>query len=193
MRYPEEQKQDTHDRIVRAAARRFRSNGETNVAIVDLMHDLKLTHGGFYKHFNSKQDLFVESIDKAFEEAADKLQGEIQAARPGQELRNIIEAYLSPEHCASAGEGCPVAALASEIARQPRAVRARFDKAVRDHASRFAKYLPGSTDGEKRRNFAILFSGMSGALNLARAVSDEDMRKRILEGAKEFYLRSFCS
>jgi TetR/AcrR family transcriptional repressor of nem operon len=193
MRYPDDQKQHTHDRIVKAASRRFRRNGESNVGIADLMQELKLTHGGFYKHFNSKQALFIESIDRAFEERGQRLEEVIRKARPGDELRTMITSYLSMEHCSSADEGCPVAALASDIGRLPRAVRTRFDKAVRNHAQRFARFLPGSTNTEKRRNFGILFSGMSGTLSLARAISDDEMRKGILDAAREFYLRCFCS
>jgi TetR/AcrR family transcriptional regulator, transcriptional repressor for nem operon len=192
MRYPAEQKQETHDRIVRAASRRFRRYGESNVAIADLMQELKLTHGGFYKHFNSKQDLFIESIEQAFEEAGGKLDQVTKKAGTGAELRTIIETYLSLEHCSNLDECCPVAAFGPEMPRQPRAVRTHFDAALRNHAQRFAKFLPGSTDAERRRNFGILFSGMSGALGLARAISDEDMKRRILEGAKDFYIRSFC-
>src|SRR5262249_15608595 len=123
MRYSESHKKETRERIVLTAARRFRGRGENNVGIADLMQELKLTHGGFYKHFVSKQELFSESIDKAFEEAAEMLLQAVKRARPGEELRGIIETYLSPEHCANAASGCPVAALASEVARHPRAVR----------------------------------------------------------------------
>ena len=193
MRYSETHKQETRERIVLMAARQFRGHGENNVAIADLMQELKLTHGGFYKHFESKQDLFAESIDKAFEEAAEMLLQAVKRGRPGSELKSIIEAYLSHEHCANASKGCPVAALASEVARQPRAVRLRFDKAVRKHAQRFVNFVPGSSEAEKIRNFAVLFSGMAGALSMARAVADEDTRQRILQGAKEFYIQSFCS
>jgi len=192
MRYPATHKEETRGRIIRAASRRFRGRGENNVAIADLMQELKLTHGGFYKHFSSKQDLFVESIENAFQESAQMLLEAAKRARPGAELKSIIETYLSPEHCGSASEGCPVAALASEVARHPRPVRLRFDKAIRDHARRFLKYLPGSTEAEKMRHFAVLFSGMAGVLSVARAVADDGMRQRILQGAKEFYIRSFC-
>jgi TetR/AcrR family transcriptional repressor of nem operon len=193
VRYSAKHKEKTRDRILRAASRRFRGRGENDVAIADLMQELKLTHGGFYKHFKSKQDLFAESIEKAFEEGAQMLLDAAKGAKPGAELKTIIETYLSPEHCAQTSEGCPVAALASEVARHPRAIRVRFDKAVGDHAKRFAKFLPGSTQAERIRKFAVLFTGMAGALSVARAVADEGMRQRILEGAREFYIQSFCS
>jgi TetR/AcrR family transcriptional repressor of nem operon len=193
MRYSAKHKEETRDRIVRAASRRFRGRGENAVAIADLMQELQLTHGGFYKHFKSKQDLFTESLDKAFEEGAQMLVDAAKRAKPGAELKSIIETYLSPEHCAQTSEGCPVAALASEVARRPRAIRLRFDKAVRDHAKRFAKFLPGSTEAERIGNFAVLFTGMAGALTVARAIADEGMRQRILQAAREFYIQSFCS
>src|SRR5262249_40925871 len=193
MRYSAKHKEETRDRILRTASRRFRGRGENHVAIADLMQELKLTHGGFYKHFKSKEDLFAESIENAFEDGAQMLLEAAKKAKPGAELRSIIETYLSPDHCTSVSEGCPVAALASEVARHPRTVRVRFDKAVRDHAKRFSKFMPGSTEAEKLRNFAVLFTSMAGALSVARAVADEGMRQRILQGAREFYIQSFCS
>src|SRR5215469_14243429 len=99
MRYPEKHKEQTRERIVRTAARRFRGKGEGKVAIADLMQELKLTHGGFYRHFASKEDLFAESIGKAFEESAARMRQRLKDAQPGTELKIVIEAYLSPEHC----------------------------------------------------------------------------------------------
>ena len=86
-------------RIVRAAARRFRRHGESNVAIADLMQELELTHGGFYKHFDSKQALFIETISLAFEDAAERIERVVKNARHGTELKSLIEFYLSGEHC----------------------------------------------------------------------------------------------
>jgi TetR/AcrR family transcriptional repressor of nem operon len=193
MRYSAKHKQETRDRIVRAASRRFRGRGEKRVAIADLMQELNLTHGGFYRHFESKQDLFAESMAAAFEEAVEKLRSSREKGRAGYELRGIIERYLSPEHCANSAEGCPLAALAPEIARQPRAVRLQFEKAIQNFANLAAQFLPGSTEGERQRNCVVLFSGMAGALSMARAVANESTRHRILQGAREFYIRSFCS
>ena len=192
MRYSEKHKEQTRERIVRTASRRFRGKGEGNVAIADLMQELKLTHGGFYRHFASKEDLFAESIGKAFEEAAAGMRRRLKDARSGSELKLVIETYLSPEHCEHTAEGCPLAALATEVARHPRAVRSRFDKAVENLSDRLSKFIKGSTEDEKHRNVAVLFSGMAGALNLARAVADDETRQRILQDARDFYIRSFC-
>ena len=192
MRYPSERKQETRDRIVRAASRRFRDKGEKRVAIADLMREIKLTHGGFYRHFGSKQDLFAEGIAKGLEECAVKLARHAEKARPGSELRTIIETYLSMEHCSRPADGCPVAALASEVARQPRVVRFRFEQAIGDYMKLLGRFLPGTTEGERQRNFMVLFPGMAGALSVARAVADEGLRQRILQAAREFYIKSFC-
>src|SRR5262245_24173562 len=121
MRYSSGHKQETRERIVRTAARHFRHRGGQGVAIADLMSKLKLTHGGFYKHFASKEQLLVEAITKAFDESESRFSEAVARARPGMELRTLIENYLSLEHCADPGEGCPMAALASEIGRLPKA------------------------------------------------------------------------
>jgi len=192
MRYPAHQKQETRERIVRAASRHFRGRGGEGVAIADLMGKLNLTHGGFYKHFDSKEQLFAEAVAKSFEDVRAGFAEAVVNAPPGGELRVLIEQYLSLEHCANPDSGCPMAALASEIARYPRAVRAKIDRAMRDHVKRIAKFLPGATEDERQRNCLALLSGMCGALTLARAVVDKEMRQNILQAAREFYIKAFC-
>jgi len=191
MRYSAQQKQETRERIVRAASQHFRRRGWDGVAIADLMSKLDLTHGGFYRHFDSKEHLFAEAVTKGFEEVRAKLK-HVADEQPGAELKAIIEGYLSFEHCANPAEGCPVAALAPEIARQPHAVRVKIDRAVRDYFERVAKFLPGTTENERQRNALVLFSGMAGALSLARTVADKEMRQSILQAAREFYIKTFC-
>src|SRR6266852_5237110 len=124
MRYGAEHKQQTRERIVRAAARRFRSRGGEGAGIGDLMRDLRLTHGGFYRHFGSKEDLFVHAFELSLLEVRRRLLAAVEHAPPGGELKALIDAYLDVEHCDNAAEGCPVAALASEVARRPRSARA---------------------------------------------------------------------
>jgi TetR/AcrR family transcriptional repressor of nem operon len=156
------------------------------------MHDLKLTHGGFYRHFNSKEHLFAEALASAMQDAHAKLTVGSDAKTPASQLRVIIERYLSPWHWANPAEGCPLAALASEMPRQPRAVRAAFDHALETYIDGIERLLPGKTRPERQRNFLVLFSGMAGTLSLARAVSDEQTRARLLRAAKEFYNEAFC-
>ena len=191
MRYPVHHKQTQRERILETASRRFRDAGNAGVPIADLMSNLDLTHGGFYRHFKNKEQLFAESVAYGLEEIRAKLKT-AALKRPGHELQAVIEGYLSLEHCKNAAEGCPVAALAAEIVRQPKPVRTKIDTALRDHFAKVAKLLPGSTEAQREENALVLFSGMAGALSTARSVADPELKKRILEGAKEFYVKAFC-
>ena len=163
MRYPAEHKQETRARIVRAAARRFRSSGGEGAAISDLMRDLRLTHGGFYRHFDSKEDLFAEAFAAGLEQVAERLVRAAEAAPRGGEVKALIDAYLSPEHCDDVANGCPVAALVAEVRRRPAATRRAFQHAVRAHIARMARFVPGQTDEERQKTAVMLFSGMAGA------------------------------
>jgi TetR/AcrR family transcriptional repressor of nem operon len=188
MRYTAEHKQRTRERIVRAAARRFRSRGSEGAGIGDLMRDLRLTHGGFYRHFESKEDLFAEAFEQSLKELDDRLVASVERAPAGGELKALVDGYLDIERCDDVAGGCPVAALASEIARRPPSARGRLVRALRGHVRRMERYLPGATEEERRRTAIALFSGMAGALIIARAFPDEQARRSMLEGAKAFFL-----
>jgi TetR/AcrR family transcriptional repressor of nem operon len=188
MRYPAAHKQQTRERIVRAASRRFRSRGTGGAAISDLMHDLRLTHGGFYRHFGSKEGLVAEAFEAALKEIGDRVVAAVEQAPQGKEVQVLIDTYLDPKHCDDIAGGCPVAALASEIARRPKASRGRFLAALRAHIRRMEQYIPGATVEERRQKTIALFTGMAGTLTVARAFTDERDRMGILEGARRFYL-----
>jgi TetR/AcrR family transcriptional regulator, transcriptional repressor for nem operon len=190
MRYPAGHKQQTRERIVRAASRRFRTRGSEGAVIGDLMGDLRLTHGGFYRHFASKEDLFVAAFELGLADVVARADKGIRAAAPGGELKAMIDAYLNIEHCDDVEGGCPVAALAVEIPRRPGKARGAMLRALREHVTRFQRYLPGQDDAERRLNTIALLSGMAGTLTLARAFADVEDRRRILDGAREFYLRA---
>src|SRR6516162_1412230 len=119
MRYPAYHKQQTRQRIVRAAARRFRSRGTEGATIGNLMHDLRLTHGGFYRHFDSKEELFTEAFRESLEELSEKMLSALEHATKGGELKALINRYLSIEHSEDVAGGCPVAAMATEAASSP--------------------------------------------------------------------------
>lgn len=188
MRYPAEHKQQTRERIVRAASRRFRSRGTEGAAIADLMRDLRLTHGGFYRHFGSKEGLVAEAFETALKESGDRAIAAIERAPAGGEIEALLDLYLDPKHCDDLAGGCPVAALATEIARRPKGARAPFLHAMRAHVRRLEQHMPGGTVEERRQKTIALFTGMAGALTVARAFTDEHDRRAILEAAKKFYL-----
>ncbi|HJW96430.1 MAG TPA: TetR/AcrR family transcriptional regulator [Thermoanaerobaculia bacterium] len=191
MRYSPEHKQETRERIVHAASRRFRKGG-AGVGIGQLMKSLKLTHGGFYRHFDSKDDLVVAALSAGFDETRSKLNTAIANAKPEHELEAIVTYYLSEQHCHDAASGCPVASLAAEVARQPHAVRAAFEKAMSSMAAIVSKYVRGATEEERRRKAGVLMTGMSGTLAVARALSDEQMRRNLLATARATYIEAFA-
>lgn len=190
MRYPAEHKQQTRQRIVRAAGRRFRSRGAEGATIDNLMRELRLTHGGFYRHFGSKEELFAEAFEQSLKEHAGRVRSAIEQAPRGGELKALIDRYLDIKHSDDIADGCPVAALATEIARRPPKARAVFLRILRRHMARVVKYIPGATEEERERKARVLFSGMAGTLNLARVIVDDEQRRRFLDDAKKFYLEA---
>jgi TetR/AcrR family transcriptional repressor of nem operon len=193
MRYPVEQKAETHERILAAAARSFRAHGSEKNGIGRVMKELGLTKGGFYRHFKSKGDLYACAVARAFGEVADQMVAVAEAAPKGQELRALIERYLSPGHASHPEMGCPLAMMSGEFSRQPLAVRKRLDRSMQAYRDRLIPYVPGATVEEKRRRFSILFSGMAGALVNARALVDPKRRDDMLAAARDFYLKAFVS
>lgn len=190
MRYPAEHKQQTRERIVKAASRRFRSRGTEGAAIGDLMRDLRLTHGGFYRHFDSKEALVAEAFEQSLREIADRILGAADKLPANRRLKGIIDAYLDPKHCEDVADGCPIAALTAEIARRPKADREPYLRILRAHAARVAAYLPGATPEERRQKAVALLSGMAGTLALARTLTSDDSRRAVLAGARDFYLHA---
>jgi TetR/AcrR family transcriptional repressor of nem operon len=192
MRYPAEQKAETHEKIVNAAAQWFRERGSQGGGIASLMQDLGLTHGGFYRQFESKEDLYVQAITRALQQAGDRMVGAAKAAPEGEELRAIIESYLSDEHAERIGQGCTIAALGPEIARQPPAVRTQVNVALKAHMNRLLPFAPGENRSEKRRNLFVLFSAMAGVLMMARTITEPAKRKERLDAARRFFTEAFA-
>ncbi len=192
MRYSATHKQETRQRIIRAAARHFRGRGSEGAAIGDLMRDLHMTHGGFYRHFASKEDLLVAAFGEDVHGIPAKMLSAVERAPMGGEAKALIDAYLDIEHCDNAGDGCPVAALATELSRRPPRSKARlaFERVLKERTGRMAKYMPGATQKEREAKARMLMSGMAGTLTIARVLTDEAARRRFLDDAKKFYLQA---
>jgi TetR/AcrR family transcriptional regulator, transcriptional repressor for nem operon len=193
MRYPAEQKAETHEKILAAAARSFRKHGSETNGIGQVMNELGLTKGGFYRHFESKGDLFAAAVVRAFEELGDRMAAVAAGAPKGDELPAIIEDYLSAKHLNAPGAGCPLAALAPEIARQPVAIRKRVNQSMIAYRERMLPWIPGRNADEQRARAFILFTGMAGVLVAARAIVDPQGRERMLAAARSFYKEAFAS
>jgi TetR/AcrR family transcriptional repressor of nem operon len=193
VRYPAEQKSETHEKILTVAARSFREHGSDINGIGKVMKELGLTKGGFYRHFDSKGDLYAEAVARAFQQTGDWMVAAAKAAPKGQELRGMIEAYLSEEHLHRPGTGCAIAVLGPEMSRQSLQVRKRLAQTMLAFGDRLSPYLPGRTPDEKRECFTVLLPGMAGVLLTARAIPDPKLQGRMLAAARSFYRKSFAA
>jgi TetR/AcrR family transcriptional repressor of nem operon len=191
MRYRPEHKDEVHQKIVKDASRRVRAEGLTGAAVSAIMRDAGLTHGGFYKHFESKDELLIESLSEGFREIADRLTQAGEQTQPDAAWRAIVKAYLSLEHCDHADRGCPLVALAPELARADKAMRPQILGELLKYKSRMVPFMPGRRTADKERAFFAIFSTMIGAIEIARMLPEPAMRETVLTIARDFLLRSF--
>ena len=193
VRYPVDQKAETRAKIISVASRLFRERGAEANGIGSVMKEIGLTKGGFYRHFESREHLYVEAIAKAFKDMGDAMVAAAEAAPKGHQLKALIERYLSMEHLNSPGDGCVISTLGSDIARQPSAVRKQINRSMQAYRERLLPYMPGKTSEEKSASFSLLYPGMVGVLIAARALADKQSQKRMLAQAREFFIRSYAS
>jgi TetR/AcrR family transcriptional regulator, transcriptional repressor for nem operon len=193
MRYSSEHKAQNHENILSVAARSFREHGADISGIGTVMKKVGLTKGGFYRHFESKDDLFVEAVARALEEMGRSTLEVAKSAPEGQALRVIIERYLSARHANSPGAGCVVAALGPELARKPLSVRKRIEALLDAYRERLLPFVPGQTREEKVAKFTVLFASMAGVLTRARVISDAHKREWMLTEARNFFIKSFAN
>ena len=191
MRYSAEHKAKNHETILSVAARAFREHGGDSSGIGTVMKKVGLTKGGFYRHFESKDDLFVEAVARAFEEMGNGMVEAAKSAPEGRALQAMIERYLSVQHAKSPGTGCVLAALAPEVARMPASARKQIEAHLNAYRERLLPFIPGETREEKLATCRLLFSSMAGVLMIARMAADAHVREQRLNEAKSFFIRQF--
>jgi TetR/AcrR family transcriptional regulator, transcriptional repressor for nem operon len=191
MRYPPEHKSEVHQKIVRDASRRVRAEGLNGAGVAAVMRDTGLTHGGFYKHFESKDELLLESLREAFREIADNLAHAAQQAPREAAWKAIVKAYLSPEYCEHVERGCPLPALAPELARVDKRMKGQIVTELVKYKDRMLPFMPGRRIADKERAFFSIFSTMIGAIEIARMLPEPVMREKVLASTRDFLLHSF--
>jgi TetR/AcrR family transcriptional regulator, transcriptional repressor for nem operon len=191
MRYEPEHKTRTRDRIVRNAARKLRAEGLSGPGVASVMKASGLTVGGFYKHFRSKDELLADAIAEGFSESGEKIYSSLQNVPREDRWKELVRVYLSPEHCDHADVGCPVAALAPEMARAKLSIRKRISDLMKGRAQRWVEFMPGRTTGDRERNFLLIFTAMVGAVSVARILTDPGDRQKVLTDMRDHLLRSF--
>jgi TetR/AcrR family transcriptional repressor of nem operon len=192
MRYSLEHKKQSHENILAMAARSFREHGADSSGIGTVMKKAGLAKGGFYRHFESKDDLFVEAVARAFDEMGKGMVEVAESAPKAQALRAMIEHYLSPRHANSPGTGCVLSALGPELARKPVGVRRRIEASLEGYRERLLPFIPGKTRDEKMAKFRLLFPSMAGVLTMARVISAPEKREQMLMEARNFFIKSFA-
>ena len=182
-------KEETHERIVEAAARAIRRHGYAGLGVADVMKDAGLTHGGFYAHFESRDALLVEALERAGRESADSVARSTaqRAAKGISPFRALVDAYLADRHLVSMDSGCPVAALGSDMPRQSDLVREASAQRVRRLIDRVNAALP-----ETHRAAASMVTGtLVGSLQLARALGNTAEGRAMLAGARQALLLQY--
>ncbi|WP_230530442.1 TetR/AcrR family transcriptional regulator [Microvirga roseola] len=180
MRYGKGHKEATRRRIIDVASKQLRKEGMGAAGVAGLMAGAGLTHGGFYSHFSSKDDLIEQALRDAIEQV--KVWIASVAEKEENKFEAVVRAYLSTSHRDSPQTGCVAAALAPDIARHSPAVREMFTQSIVEHIEMLATLLPPQATAEARRSVATaIISGTIGMIQLARAVDDEELSEQILE------------
>jgi len=175
--HSQDEKKANHERIVEIAAARMRQSGTEAPGVAEIMREAGLTHGGFYKHFSSRDELVAEAAEHAFASSARRTDDALDGA--GDPLAAFVDFYLSAAHRDGAADGCAVAGLGPDAARGDERIRAQFGAGVQGYLARL-EHMLGS-----REDAVVALSSMVGALLLSRAVDDPELSEEFLAGVRE--------
>jgi TetR/AcrR family transcriptional repressor of nem operon len=182
MRVSRAQAEANRETVINVASRLFREHGFDGIGVKDLMKGAGLTQGGFYKQFESKDDLAALASRRAMESATRRWSS--VAASSADPIQGVIELYLSAGHRGETGDGCPLVALGSDAARQSEDVRKPFEDGIKAHLQVLEELLPASDSNETRTEKAeVMLALMVGAVTLSRIVTDKALADRLLEAA----------
>ncbi|HTU96815.1 MAG TPA: TetR/AcrR family transcriptional regulator [Solirubrobacteraceae bacterium] len=162
----------THEQIVDIAAQRIRQEGTAGPGVAEIMQAAGLTHGGFYKHFDSRDELIAEAVDRTFAESQEATAAVIDGAE--NPLTAFVNWYVSPEHRDDPGSGCGVVALGADAARSEPRVRAAYTEQVKRYLARLEQLLGDDAEA------AVALCTLVGAVLVSRAVDDPGLSDAIL-------------
>jgi TetR/AcrR family transcriptional repressor of nem operon len=183
VRYAAEHKEETRTKVLRAAASAMRAHGTQGVGVAEIMRSVGLTHGGFYAHFRSRDDLVAQAVAFMFSDLSERYARRTVGMPPQQALVAYIDGYVSARHRDDAARGCPLTCITADAARGNDAAREAFDAGVRSIVGRLAAWLPPASEPAEARAAALL-SSMAGTVALARAVGDASFSDSILEAGR---------
>ena len=182
MRVSREKAAEHRERIIDAAGALFRAKGFGGIGVADIMKAADLTHGGFYGHFASKDDLVAQASQRTMARAAANWTRLVEAA-PDNPYAALLEHYLSPKHRDDPGKGCAFAALGNDAARSGKTVRKAFAEGLAPLIDILAQSIPGKSNTARRRKAIAAMATLVGALTLARAVEGTALSDEMLQAA----------
>jgi len=174
-------KREHHEQIVGVAASRFREDGVDRVGVAELMHDAGLTHGGFYRHFRSRDELVAEAVERALHDGGQAMAAVAESAH--EPLAAVIDAYLSVAHRDGLATSCAVTTMAADVARSNPRARAAYTRQVGVYIEMLMGLLPPGPSDRRRAMAIAALSTLVGAVSMARAVDDEALSREILASA----------
>ena len=183
MRASKEEKDRSHARIVESASRLVRERGIDSTSVADVMGDAGMTHGGFYRHFDTKEALLAAALESAFDQILSLLETQPGDAMPRASVPEYQAHYLSKAHVDAPGIGCPLASLGADVARGSEALKCVFGAGVARTITTLAKDTSGSK-AERRAIAARELALMVGAVTIARA-ADAATARIVLDACKD--------
>jgi TetR/AcrR family transcriptional regulator, transcriptional repressor for nem operon len=191
VRVSREKAAEHRERIIDAAGALFRSKGFDGVGLADIMKAADLTHGGFYGHFASKDDLIAQASRRSMARAVANWR-RVVADAPDKPYAALVNHYLAPRHRDDPGHGCAFAALSGDAARCGKPVRKAFAEGLEPLIDILAEVSSGRTKAARRRKAIATLAELIGTLILARAVGDAALSDEILDAARRELLVTAC-
>lgn len=179
MRVTRAEAEKNRERIIEAASRLFRERGFDGIGVAELMKGVGLTHGGFYRHFSSKEDLMTQACEYSLQGTLGAMERLVENAGEAT-LSDAAKAYLSVAHRDQPADGCTLAALGAEAARHDSPVRNVFTQGVRSVVDALTQLAPGDCLEKKRSLALTVYAKLVGAMVVARAVNDPELSEEVL-------------
>jgi TetR/AcrR family transcriptional repressor of nem operon len=188
MRYSREHKLETHARIVRKASARLREKGAHGVGVADLMKEAGLTHGGFYAHFDSRDDLVIEAFTHAMDRSTERWRKLAEQTPREKRFATIVNSYLTSLHRDDPGRGCAIPTLGAEIARESSRTRRVFAGRLDQMIDMLADQVPNLPRKAARKRATAAMATMIGTLVMARVAGSGNFSDEILDAGREALL-----
>ena len=187
MGHSKAEKAENHDRIVRTAATRFRVTGVDGIGLADLMKEAGLTHGGFYRHFASRDELVAEAIERALHDGSKGAFDAVAKSKLGKQalLFALIDWYLGIGHRDDLATSCAVTSLAGDVARSNARARTAYSRQVAAYLELFAQLIAADKPKARRVKAIAAWATLVGAVSMARAVNDDKLSREILKTAAD--------